>query len=76
MHDTIFIHAGENRGAAITPDNHHHCFCTQDTGGNWVCCGCGMKSEPLSSQLFYPYVFGCYVYEELRKSRQRSKGER
>ena len=60
MHDTIFISQGENMGAALNPDNHIHCFCTQDTGGSLVCCKCGMRSPQQSSQIFYPYKFGPY----------------
>jgi len=27
----------------ISPEDHVHCFCQQDTGGNWICCKCGIR---------------------------------
>ena len=49
MHDTVFIFYEETSGAAAA---HIHCFCLQDTAGNWVCCKCGMRrGEPYSNPI-------------------------
>ena len=27
----------------------YHCFCQQDTGGNWFCCKCGLRNPNIST---------------------------
>jgi hypothetical protein len=42
-----------NDSAASIVD-HTHCFCTQDTGGNWICCKCGKALNRPSSWILIP----------------------
>lgn len=42
---------------AVTPQDCHHCFCYQNTGGNWVCCKCSLVLRARVWKIFYPISY-------------------
>jgi len=42
----------DKQSASLEPCE--HCFCRQDTGGNWVCCKCGKRLMDVVSISYIP----------------------